>query len=232
MSAGDEPAPPGGAGADPVASRDGPRRVRVVAAALTALVLGSVVAVLVGGDLDEVQRFVASTGPWGPVVYVVVHIALTLVPVPKNVLAGIAGALFGVAGGITASWTGAMLSAVVTFWLAGRLGRRAVAELTGPRIDRVQQLLRRQGLLAVVVARLTPVVPFTIINYGAGVSAVTARDFVLGTAVGVIPGTVAYVVVGASAGEDATTIGLAGAAAVLLLVATALTARRLRHPSP
>ncbi|WP_299443747.1 TVP38/TMEM64 family protein [uncultured Phycicoccus sp.] len=207
----------------------GPDRARVVAAVLTALVVGSVIAVLVGGDLDEVQRFVASTGAWGPLVYVAVHVALTLVPVPKNLLAGIAGALFGVAGGIAASWTGAMLSAVVTFWLAGRLGRRAVAELTGPRVVRVQDLLRRRGLLAVVLARLTPVVPFTVINYGAGVSAVSWRDFVLGTAVGVVPGTVAYVVVGASVSQDATTIGLALAAGVLLLVATALLARRLRR---
>ncbi len=224
------PAPSGDPGAGPVVPGAGPGRVRVVAAVLTALVVGSVVVVVLGGDLDEVQRFVASTGAWGPLVYVVVHVTLTLVPVPKNLLAGIAGALFGVAGGIAASWSAAMLSAVVTFWLAGRLGRRAVAELTGPRVQRVQDILRRRGLLAVVLARLTPVVPFTVINYGAGVSAVSWRDFVLGTAVGVIPGTVAYVVVGASVSQDATTIGLALAAGVLLLVATTLLARRLRRP--
>lgn len=224
-------APSGDPGAGAALPGVSPRRVRVVAAVLTALVVGSVVAVLAGGDLDEVQRFVASTGAWGPLVYVLAHLVLTLVPVPKNLLAGIAGGLFGVAGGIPLSWGAAMLSAVVTFWLAGRLGRRAVAELTGPRIDRVQSLLRRRGFLAVIIARLTPVVPFTVVNYGAGASAVSWRDFVLGTAVGVIPGTVAYVVVGASVSRDATTIALALAAGVLLLVATALLARRLRrHP--
>ncbi|NHA69149.1 TVP38/TMEM64 family protein [Phycicoccus flavus] len=213
--------------AELVADAATPMRVRVVAGVLTALVVGSVVAVVAGGDLAAVQRFVASTGVWGPLVYLLVHVVLTLVPVPKNLLAGIAGALFGVAFGIGLSWTGALLSALVTFWLAGRLGRDAVASLTGRRVQRVQRLLRERGLLTVVVARLLPVLPFTVINYGAGVSAVSRRDFVLGTALGIVPGTVAYVVVGASAGEDTRAIGLAGAAGVVLLVAAALLARRL-----
>lgn len=204
-------------------------RVRVFAALLTALLVASVVAVVVGGDLEEVQGLVASSGPWGPVVYVVVHVVLTLVPVPKNLLAGIAGALFGLAGGIALSWTAAMASALVAFSLAARLGRQAVAELTGPRLTRVQQVLRERGLLAVVVARLTPVLPFTIVNYGAGVSAVSRRDFVLGTAVGIVPGTVAYVAVGASVDRDPTTIVVSGVVAVLLLLAAAYVARRLRR---
>jgi len=72
-------------------------------------------------------------------------------------------------------------------------------------------------------------VPFTLINYGAGVSPVSRRDFVVGTAVGVVPGTVAYVAVGASAGQDVPTLALAVGAAALLLAATALMTRRLRR---
>ena len=62
-------------------------------------------------------------------------------------------------------------------------------------------MLRRQGVAA-VVARLTPVLPFTIVNYGAGVSAVPRRDFLVGTAVGIVPGTVGYAALGASAGQE------------------------------
>ncbi len=78
----------------------------------------------------------------------------------------------------------------------------AVAELSGPRLARVEDVLRRQGVAAVVVARLTPVLPFTIVNYGAGVSAVPRRDFLVGTAVGIVPGTVGYAALGASAGQE------------------------------
>jgi len=193
-----------------------------------ALLLGSGLAwLLLGGDLDRVQAVVASTGAWGPLAYVALHVLLTLVPVSKNLLSAVAGALFGLAGGIALSWVASMVSAVVTFLVARRLGRPAVAAMTGPRIDRVEAVLRDQGVVAVIVARLTPVLPFTIVNYGAGVSAVSMRDFVLGTAVGIVPGTIGYAALGASAGRDATTFVAAGAVAAVLLVGSVLVGRRM-----
>ncbi len=210
-------------------SSSGPQRVRLLAAAVALLLGGALAVVVLGGDLDAVRRTVAASGPWGPVVYVLLHVLVTLVPVPKNLLAGIAGVLFGLGTGTALSWVGAMASAWVTFALARRVGHDAVASLTGARVERVRRVLQDQGLLAVVIARLTPLVPFTVVNYGAGVSPVSRRDYLAGTAVGVLPGTVAYVAVGASAGRDATTILLAGGVGVLLLVATALVARRARR---
>ncbi len=206
-----------------------PGRVRLLALALAVLLGGALAVVVLGGDLAAVRRAVAASGAWGPVVYLALHVVLTLVPVPKNLLAGIAGVLFGLSAGVALSWVGAMLSAWVTFQLAQRLGRDTVEGITGPRVDRVRELLRDQGMLSVIVARLTPVVPFTVVNYGAGVSPVSRRDYLLGSALGVLPGTVAYVAVGASAGQDARTIGLAGAVGALLLVAAVLVTRRLRQ---
>ncbi len=191
-------------------------RLRLLGLVLSVAIASALVWVVIGGDLDTVQSTVESTGAWGPVAYVALHVLLTLVPVSKNLLAGVAGALFGLAGGIALSWVGAMVSAVVTFAIARRLGRAAVASMTGPRIDRVEEIMRQQGLLAVIIARVTPVIPFTIVNYGAGITAVTSRDFVLGTAIGVLPGTVGYAALGASAGRDATTFVLAGVMAVTL----------------
>ena len=130
------------------------------------------------------------------------HVLLTLVPVSKNLLSGVAGALFGLAAGIAISWVASMLSALVGFAIARRLGRESVAEMTGPRLARAEDVMRHQGVAAVIVARLTPVLPFTIVNYGAGVSAVSLRDFLVGTAVGIVPGTVGYAALGASAGSS------------------------------
>ena len=204
--------------------------VRLTAIALALLLGGLLAAVVLGGDLDAVRRAVAASGAWGPLVYVVLHVVVTLVPVPKNLLAGIAGVLFGLGPGIALSWFASVLSALVTFQLARRLGREAVEDITGRRVDAVRRILREQGVLSVVVARLTPVIPFTVVNYAAGVSPVTRRDYLVGTALGVVPGTVAYVALGASAGSDLTTIGLAVALGAVLLVATALVSRRLRRP--
>ena len=202
-------------------------RLRLLGLGVALLLGGGLAWLLLGGDLDRVQAVVASTGAWGPLAYVALHVLLTLVPVSKNLLSAVAGALFGLAGGIALSWVASMVSAVVTFLVARRLGRPAVAAMTGPRIDRVEAVLRDQGVVAVIVARLTPVLPFTIVNYGAGVSAVSMRDFVLGTAVGIVPGTIGYAALGASAGRDATTFVVAGAVAAVLLVGSVLVGRRM-----
>jgi len=205
-------------------------RLRLLGLVLSVAIASALIWVLIGGDLDTVQSTVESTGAWGPVAYVALHVLLTLVPVSKNLLAGVAGALFGLAGGIALSWVGAMVSAVVTFAIARRLGRAAVASMTGPRIDRVEEIMRQQGLLAVIIARVTPVIPFTVVNYGAGVTAVSTRDFVLGTAIGIVPGTVGYAALGASAGRDATTFVIAGIVAVVLFAGSLLLGwRAARH---
>ncbi|HYN67560.1 MAG TPA: TVP38/TMEM64 family protein [Ornithinibacter sp.] len=206
-------------------------RLRLLALGVAVLIAGGLVWLLLGGDVDEVQTAVAATGAWGPVAYVVMHLVLTLVPVSKNLLSGVAGALFGLAGGIAISWVASMLSAILGFAIARRLGREAVAGMTGPRIDRVEDILRQQGVAAVIVARLTPVLPFTIVNYGAGVSAVSLRDFLVGTAVGIVPGTVAYAALGASAGRDAEIVAAALAVGAVLLVGSIVVARRMTRRS-
>ncbi len=206
-------------------------RFRLLGLALAVLIAGGLVWLLLGGEVDAVQRAVAATGAWGPVVYVVLHVLLTLVPVSKNLLAGVAGALFGLAGGIAISWVASMLSAVVGFAIARRLGRETVAEMTGPRLARVEDIMRHQGVAAVVVARLTPVLPFTIVNYGAGVSAVSLRDFLVGTAVGIVPGTVGYAAIGASAGRSAAIFAASLVVGTLLFVGALVVGRRMARRS-
>lgn len=204
------------------------RRLRLLGALLGVLVVAAVAFVVLGGTLDEVRALVERAGVWGPVVYVALHVLLCLVPVPRNVLAVIAGALFGLVGGVALAWTGSVLAAAAGFVLARHLGQAAVAELTGRRIVRVQRLLREEGLTSVLVLRLTPFLPFTLVTYVCGVSALPRREYAVGTALGVLPGTVAYVLVGASAVQDSTTFLLGAGAAAALLVATVAVGRRLR----
>ncbi len=101
--------------------------------------------------------------------------------------------MFGLAAGIAIVLVAAVLGAIVAFGLGRTLGRDAVQRFTGTRVARVDALLRRRGILAVIGLRLVPVVPFTAVNYAAGLTSVGVRDYVLGTAVGIVPGTVAYV---------------------------------------
>ena len=172
------------------------RWVVVRAAALVALLVGLALAVLLAGmpDADALRAELAGVG--APA-FVLVYAGLCLLPLPRNVLSVVAGLLFGLRDGLLVALPGALLAAVAGFWIGRFLGREAVERFTGARVARVDALLRRRGVAAVLACRLLPAVPFVAVNYTAGLTAVRFRDYVVGTAVGIVPGAVAYVAVGA-----------------------------------
>jgi uncharacterized membrane protein YdjX (TVP38/TMEM64 family) len=191
------------------------------------------VAVVVALTVDmptaaRLREMVASTGWAAPVAFVGIYAVTTLAPVPKNVLSAVAGLLFGVAAGVALVLVAAMLGAMTAFGLGRALGRDAVERLTGARVQKVDELLARRGLIAVIAVRLVPVVPFTAINYTAGLTAVRLRDYTLGTAVGIIPGTVAYVTLGTYATVPGSWPFLVSAAVLVALSVGGVVVARVR----
>lgn len=185
------------------------------------------VAVVVGlPDVAALRADIAAAGPIAPAAFVLAYALATLAPVPKSVLSAIAGLLFGLVAGIVLVLVAAMLGALAAFLLGRVLGRGAVQRFTGARVARVDELLSRRGLIAVIGLRLVPVVPFTAINYTAGLTGVRLRDFTLGTAVGILPGTVAYVTLGTYGSAPGSWPFILSAAALGLLTAAGVVAAR------
>jgi uncharacterized membrane protein YdjX (TVP38/TMEM64 family) len=181
-------------------------------------------------DLPPVGRIrerVIAAGAAGTAGIVLGYALLTLGPAPKAALSAAAGLLFGWAAGAAVVWVASMLGAVAGFWLARWLGRDAVAGLIGHRLSRADDWLTRRGILAVIGGRLLPLVPFTVINYAAGLSGLRFRDFLLGTAIGIIPGTGIAVASGALASRPDGWPWLVGGGLLLIGGAAAGTRRQL-----
>lgn len=200
-------------------------------AALLVLLLVSVVVAL---TLDlpsavELRERIDSYGWAAPVVFVGLYAFITLSPVPKNVLSAAAGLIFGLVAGTALVWVAAMLGALVAFGVGRLLGRDAVERLTSTRVRRVDDLIARRGLLAVILVRLVPFVPFTAINYTAGLTGLRLWQFTVGTAVGIIPGTVAYVALGTYGDAPGSLPFLLSAAALVVLSAGGLLLARRRR---
>lgn len=166
---------------------------------------------------QQLRETVEGAGPWGPVLYVLGYAALVLVPTPASVLTILAGALFGLLEGVLLAWLGALLGAVGGFAIGRRLGRPAVDRLLGGRLAQADRVLAHHGLPAVLAVRLVPVFPFTPLNYAAGLVGVKFRHYLLGSALGMLPGATAYAAVGAS-GANPLGIVVAVAGLVLLVV--------------
>lgn len=177
----------------------------------------------------QLREAVEDAGAWGWALFVVGYALLVLIPTPASVLTIAAGALFGMPG-FLAAWAGAVLGACGGFFVGRLVGRSAVDRLLGGRLRQADEVLSQHGLAAVLAVRMLPIFPFTPLNYASGLLAVRFRDYVLGTAVGILPGAVAYTAVGA-AGADPLGIALALALLVLLLVAGGWWGRRMLRAS-
>jgi uncharacterized membrane protein YdjX (TVP38/TMEM64 family) len=164
--------------------------------ALAAIIVTAAVAVGVP-DSQQLRADVLALGWWAPVAFSALYAVVSLSPLPKTVFTLAAGALFGLAAGVVIVVSGAMLGAVAAFHLGRLLGRDTLRWLTGGRLDRLDSRLAEHGLRTIVLARLIPIVPFTTVNYLAGVTSVRLRDFTGGTLIGILPATTAYVTVGA-----------------------------------
>ncbi len=197
---------------------------------LALLGAGVVVAVTVGvPPVEDVRTWVGAAGWAGPVLYAAVYAALTLTPAPATVLSIGAGLLFGLYGGVAVVVAGALLSAGGGFALSRVLGRGAVERVDSDRLRRLDDLFRRRGLLAVIGVRLVPLLPFAALNYACGLTALRTRDYLLGTAVGILPGATAYVAIGAFGTEPGSLPFLLAVGGLLVLSAGGLVVARRRR---
>lgn len=202
--------------------------------ALLVLILVALGLALVIGvpSTEQLREDVDNLGLWAPVVFAALYAVLTLAPLPLSVLTVAAGLLLGFGTGLVVVLVGAWSGAFLAFTLARGLGREAVERLAGTRITRLDDLLERRGLRAVLIGRLSMVVPFTLMNYSAGLSSVRTRDYVIGTVVGIVPGTAAYVAVGAFGTSLLNPVSITVVAVVALVtLAVVLIRRRRRLPA-
>jgi phospholipase D1/2 len=129
-----------------------------------------------------------AAAPWGPLVVLAIFIASSMLLFPVTVLIAATAAAFGPWLGFAYAAVGSLLSALVSFGIGALIGRQTLTDVLGPRLNRIRRKVRNKGVLAVAVVRLVPVAPFGIINLVAGASHIRLLDFMLGTALGMLPG--------------------------------------------
>lgn len=193
---------------------------RLRLALLGVFLAGAVALVVAVGapNRDEIEDTVRGAGLAAPLVFVGLYVVLTVLLFPGAVITAAGGVLFGPAIGTLLAAVGATLGSAGAFLLAKRLGRTQVERVAGRRIGRLDAWLERRGFLAILYLRLIPVVPFNALNYVAGVTGVSLRDFVAGTALGIVPGTFAFAALGGSF-QDPTSPTFLTAVGLLVLLA-------------
>ncbi|MGK4585097.1 TVP38/TMEM64 family protein [Kitasatospora sp. HPMI-4] len=190
--------------------------------ALLLTILAAAAASLLFWDPTRVLT-TGAPGLWRLPVFTLVFALGTLVFVPKPALNTAAGLVLGITWGLPLAVLGTTLGAAGAFALGRLLGRDALRPLIRAKaLTALDRRLTEQGFRSVLLLRLVPGVPFQAANYGAALSGVRALPFLSGTALGVLPGTAAYVIAGASAGSPTSPAFLLSAAAIALMAVLSL----------
>ncbi len=108
--------------------------------------------------------------------------------VPVTLLIAATGIVFGFMPGALYALAGSVASAGAGYALGAVLGREVVRRLLGARINRLSRGVARRGILAMIVLRSLPLAPFSVVNVVSGASHIRLRDYLLGTALGMLPG--------------------------------------------
>lgn len=128
-----------------------------------------------------------------------IYILQTALSLPgAAVLSLAAGAVFGFLPGAVLVNLGATTGATFAFLLARTLFREPVRRKFGHRLEKLNRELEREGLGYLLFLRLVPAFPFFLVNLGAGLTSLPLRSYILGTALGIVPGSLVFVNAGAS----------------------------------
>jgi uncharacterized membrane protein YdjX (TVP38/TMEM64 family) len=163
--------------------------------------------------LKQALDWVGRLGPWGPVIFIALYVVAAVLFIPGSVLTLGAGAVFGVIRGSVYVSIAATLGAAAAFLVGRYLARDAIArQIEGnTRFAAIDKAVASEGWKIVGLTRLSPVFPFTLLNYAFGLTRVKFGHYVLASWIGMMPGTVMYVYLGslakAASGERARTNG-------------------------
>jgi uncharacterized membrane protein YdjX (TVP38/TMEM64 family) len=149
-------------------------------------------------------------------VYVVGFALVATVGVPRAALTLAGGLAFGPLLGIGLAWSASVVAAVVGLHVGRLLGESALERRAGPRLRALRDALHRRSTSGVLLTRLTPV-PFALCNYALGALGTRTRPYLVGSAIGLVPGAVTYGLAGASLAAGRVEWVVAAAGVVLLV---------------
>ena len=150
----------------------------------------------------DFAEWVQSLGPWGPLAFVLGYTVVTVAVMPAFLLTLAAGALWGFWFGLLLAMTGAVCGSTCSFLGARYLLRRFVERYVNrrPMLVAIDRAVEQEGARLVFLLRLSPAVPFVLLNYVLGISRIPLRDHFVGL-FGMIPTAAMYVYAGKVAGD-------------------------------
>jgi uncharacterized membrane protein YdjX (TVP38/TMEM64 family) len=149
------------------------------------------------------QFFVQQDVVLAGMMFVAAYALATLLFVPGSLMTLLGGLLFGPVWGSLLNLTGATIGATLAFLAARYLAAGWVERKARGRLARLKAGVESEGWRFVAFVRLVPLFPFNLLNYALGLTRIRLADYILASALCMLPGAVAYTWLGYLGGEAA-----------------------------
>lgn len=153
---------------------------------------------------EQLQNFLSNYGIWAPLIFIVIYTAGVVLFLPGSVLTITGGLIFGPVFGTIYNLTSAVIGATIAFLIARYLAGDWVSAKTGGKLKVLKEGVEQEGWKFVAVVRLIPLFPFNLLNYALGLTRIRVIEYVIASAIFMLPGTFAYTYLG-SLGQAAIT---------------------------
>ena len=151
-----------------------------------------------GSLLEDIKQFVMLYPQYSFFLFLCAYAIRPILLVPDSVMLVIGGATFGPWIGILGGYIGENVSALIAFSISRFLGNKWASHSHIDFVRKLDKVVQRRGFITLMILRLIPIAPFDPINYGAGLTSMSYRTYILGTALGVIPSLTVYVLLGSA----------------------------------
>lgn len=180
---------------------------RILLLVLVAAVIAAFTVLDVRQMLRDSLAWVDALGSWGPIIFIGIYAVAAVLFVPGSALTLGAGAVFGVTMGSVLVSIGSTLAAAISFLIGRYVARDWVAAKVESNVafKSINDAVKTDGWKLVALTRLSPVFPFTLLNYAYGLTPVKFWHYVLASWIAMMPGTVMYVYLGSLARAGAET---------------------------
>ncbi|MGG5462230.1 TVP38/TMEM64 family protein [Clostridium sp. B9] len=148
-------------------------------------------------NIDNIRIFILKAGIFAPLMYIIAFSLVPLTLFPDSLLAILGGSLFGLIKGSFYTLIGALIGSTISFFISRYFGHKFIKDSNNPKLKNIQELIKDNGFFMILLLRLIPLFPFDLISYGAGLTKISFKDFILGTLIGTIPGIIVFVNLGA-----------------------------------
>lgn len=173
-------------------------------------------------DIYTIRDYINSFKIFGPIVYIIMFAIVPLTFFPDSILAISSGLIFGFYKGYIYTTIGALLGGSIAFFLARYIGYDLLKKISNDKLSKIEKLINANGFYIIFLLRLIPLFPFDIISYGAGLTSVDYKQFLLATLLGTIPGIAVFTNIGSSALDISSTSFYISIAMLILLFAISI----------